>query len=75
MELIDIGVNLTNKSLQSDLDGVMRRALDAGVEQMIVTGQRAIVIFRRQLQNVAVSELGVRRIADPGKAGMRARDR
>ena len=38
MELIDIGVNLTNRSLQSDLEGVMRRALDAGVEQMVVTG-------------------------------------
>ena len=38
MELIDIGVNLTNRSLQSDLEGVMRRALNAGVEQMVVTG-------------------------------------
>ena len=36
--LIDIGVNLTNKSLQGDLDGVMQRALIAGVDQMVVTG-------------------------------------
>jgi len=38
MELIDIGVNLTNKSLLGDLDGVMSRAADAGVMQMVVTG-------------------------------------
>jgi len=36
--LIDIGVNLTNKSLLADLDGVLQRAADAGVEQMVVTG-------------------------------------
>jgi TatD DNase family protein len=36
--LIDIGVNLTNKSLQADLEGVLRRAADAGVTQMVVTG-------------------------------------
>ncbi|MDH5353368.1 MAG: TatD family hydrolase [Gammaproteobacteria bacterium] len=35
---IDIGVNLTNKSLLQDLDGVIRRADEAGVEQMVVTG-------------------------------------
>jgi len=38
IELIDIGVNLTNKSLQRDLDGVMQRAEDAGVYQMVITG-------------------------------------
>ena len=38
IELIDIGVNLTNKSLRRDLDGIMQRALDAGVTQMVVTG-------------------------------------
>ena len=37
-ELIDIGVNLTNKSLLRDLDGVMTRAADAGVGRMVVTG-------------------------------------
>jgi len=36
--LVDIGVNLTNSSLQKDLDGVMRRAADAGVAHMVVTG-------------------------------------
>ena len=38
IELVDIGVNLTNKSLMRDLDGVMQRAADAGVRQMVVTG-------------------------------------
>jgi len=37
-ELVDIGVNLTSKSLLRDLDGVMQRAADAGVRQMVVTG-------------------------------------
>ena len=38
IELIDIGVNLTNKSLLRDLDGVMARADAAGVDRMVVTG-------------------------------------
>lgn len=35
---VDIGVNLTNKSLMRDLDSVIHRARDAGVEHMVVTG-------------------------------------
>ena len=38
IELVDIGVNLTNKSLLADLDGIVQRAADAGVTQMVVTG-------------------------------------
>ena len=38
IELIDIGVNLTNKSLLRDLDAVMQRAGNASVRQMVVTG-------------------------------------
>lgn len=38
IELVDIGVNMTNKSLLADLDGVLQRAADAGVSQMVVTG-------------------------------------
>ena len=38
MELVDVGVNLTNKSLLRDLDGVMQRAAEAGVRQLVVTG-------------------------------------
>lgn len=39
--LIDIGVNLTNASFKDDLDEVITRAFDAGIEQMIVTGTEA----------------------------------
>jgi len=38
IELIDIGVNLTNKNLLGDLEAVMQRAGDVGVRQMVVTG-------------------------------------
>jgi TatD DNase family protein len=38
MELIDIGVNLTHESFQHDLPDVLRRAAQAGVHRMIVTG-------------------------------------
>ncbi|MEM7565066.1 MAG: TatD family hydrolase [Pseudomonadota bacterium] len=37
-EIIDIGVNLTNKSLLRELDKILDRAAAAGVQQMIVTG-------------------------------------
>ena len=35
---IDIGVNLTNKSLMLDLEQVLQRASDAGVHKIVVTG-------------------------------------
>jgi TatD DNase family protein len=38
MDLIDIGANLTHSSFAPDRDAVIRRALDAGVGRMIVTG-------------------------------------
>ena len=38
MEFVDIGVNLTNKSLLRDLEAIMQRAEEAGVRQMVVTG-------------------------------------
>jgi TatD DNase family protein len=37
-ELIDIGANLAHDSFDADRDAVLRRAADAGVRQMIVTG-------------------------------------
>jgi len=37
-EYIDIGVNLTNKSLMQDIDGVIARAQQVGVGQFVVTG-------------------------------------
>ncbi len=38
IELVDIGVNLTNNSLLRDLEAVTYRASDAGVNRMVVTG-------------------------------------
>ncbi len=38
MELIDIGCNLTHESFDGDRDEVIRRADEAGVVQMVVTG-------------------------------------
>jgi TatD DNase family protein len=38
MHLIDIGANLTHESFRHDLDAVLERAREAGVERMIVTG-------------------------------------
>jgi len=64
MKLIDVGVNLTNKSLQKDLDGVMERARDAGVKQMVVTGtsieeSRQAVDLCNQYPDRLVSTCGV----------------
>jgi TatD DNase family protein len=42
IELIDVGVNLTNKSLLDDVDAVMQRAEIAGVKQMVVTGTSVV---------------------------------
>lgn len=39
--LIDIGANLTAKSFTTDLDDVIQRAINNGVEVMIVTGSNA----------------------------------
>lgn len=38
MQLIDIGANLTHDSFDADRDEVVRRAADAGVIQMVLTG-------------------------------------
>ena len=64
MELIDVGVNLTNKSLHKDLDGVMQRAGDAGVGQMVVTGtsieeSRQAIDLCNQYPDRLVSTCGV----------------
>ncbi|HEU4623323.1 MAG TPA: TatD family hydrolase [Steroidobacteraceae bacterium] len=40
-ELIDIGINLTHDSYDSDRDAVLARAAAAGVTQMVVTGASA----------------------------------
>ncbi len=36
--MIDIGANLTHESFRADLDVVLERAADAGVERIVVTG-------------------------------------
>jgi TatD DNase family protein len=38
MSIVDIGANLGNKAFREDLEGVLGRALDAGVESIVVTG-------------------------------------
>jgi TatD DNase family protein len=38
MQLIDIGLNLTNKRFNEDRDQVIQEAIEAGITQMIVTG-------------------------------------
>ena len=37
-DLIDIGINLSHRQFGSDRDAVVRRALEAGVRRMVVTG-------------------------------------
>jgi TatD DNase family protein len=64
MELIDVGVNLTNKSLLKDLNGVMERARNAGIRQMVVTGtsieeSRQAVDLCNQYPDSLVSTCGV----------------
>ena len=62
--IVDIGVNLTNKALMRDLEGVMQRAIDAGVEQMVVTGtsldeSRGAIELCRQYPEHLVSTCGI----------------
>jgi TatD DNase family protein len=89
MELVDIGVNLTNKSLLRDLEAIMQRAGEAGVRQMVVTGtsveesRQAIELCQRYPGRL-VSTCGIHphhacrqswRIREHGAAGLRARNR
>lgn len=36
--MIDIGVNLTNPQFEGKIDAVLKRAKDAGIEQIVITG-------------------------------------
>jgi len=51
--MIDIGVNFINKSFRNDCDEVIQRAVNSGVEQMIVTGtslevsQKSLALAKR----------------------------
>ena len=56
MELVDIGANLGHESFDRDRDGVLARAREAGVSQIVVTGAS---------ESESVTALGVARTA-PG---------
>ena len=61
---IDIGVNLTGSAFQHDLDQVLQRARQAGVERMIVTGTDALhsqlaLTLTRQYPDVLLSTAGI----------------
>ncbi len=52
-QYIDIGANLTNKSLMRDLDAVIQRARAVGVEQIVVTGTQ----LEESVQAIRLCEL------------------
>ncbi len=56
-ELVDIGANLTHDSFERDRDEVIRRAIEAGVARMMVTG--ASPAGSRQAAALAASRPGV----------------
>lgn len=63
-EYIDIGVNLTGKSFESDLDDVISRANDVGVRKMIVTGtdvahSQLAIDLSRQYRGILYATAGV----------------
>jgi len=62
--LIDIGVNLAHKQFDHDRDAVIRRALDAGVGRMLITGTsvestRAAVALARTRPGVLFATAGI----------------
>lgn len=64
MQLIDIGINLTHDSYARDREAVLRRALEAGVTQMVVTGaslqgSRDAITLARALPAVLRATAGV----------------
>ena len=64
MDLVDIGINLSHRQFGSDRDAVIRRALDAGVRRMVVTGTsveatRAAVTLARGRPGTLVATAGI----------------
>ena len=62
--LIDIGLNLTHDSFDTDRDAVLRRAIAAGVGKMLITGSdatntQAALELVRQYPGVLRSTAGV----------------
>lgn len=53
MTYIDIGINLTNKQFQNDVQSVIKNAIEAGVDQMVLTGtsvknsEQAVVLAKK----------------------------
>ena len=63
MQFVDIGINLTHDSYDRDREQVVRRALDAGVTRMLVTGAsldstRAAIALVRELPTVLRATAG-----------------
>ena len=64
MDLIDIGINLAHKQFGHDREAVIRRALDAGVRRMLVTGtsvesSRAAIALAREKPGVLFATAGI----------------
>lgn len=64
MELVDIGINLGHESYDRDREAVVRRALEAGVTRMVVTGAslagtRDAISLARALPGVLRATAGV----------------
>lgn len=64
MKLIDIGINLTHRSFESDREAVLRRAREAGVTTLILTGtsvkgSREALRLARQHPHTLFSTAGV----------------
>ncbi|HGM5581266.1 TPA: TatD family hydrolase [Pseudomonas putida] len=58
MQLIDIGVNLTNSSFHDQQAAIVERALDAGVVQMVLTGTSLAVSEEAQALCQRLDEAG-----------------
>jgi TatD DNase family protein len=63
-ELIDIGANLTHSSFSADREAVLKRAHDAGVRRLIVTGadltsSRQALVLAQEHENSLWSTAGV----------------
>jgi len=64
MDLVDIGINLSHRQFGSDRDAVIRRAADAGVRRMVVTGTsveatRAAVALARERPGTLFATAGI----------------
>lgn len=63
-DLVDIGVNLSHRQFGSDRDAVIRRAADAGVRRMLVTGTsveatRAAIELARERPGTLFATAGI----------------